>query len=101
MSLGIFEGGIEFSDVVFCYPSCPFPNVLSNVSFKVHPKQTVALIGLSGCGKSTILKLIQRLYNIQEGMVNVIGNMKISACIHFNSFFISERYDLITWTENI
>ncbi len=65
-----FEGGIEFSDVIFCYPSCPFPNVLNNVSFKVYPGQTVALIGPNGCGKTTIFKLIQRLYDIEEGMVN-------------------------------
>ena len=69
MSLNVFEGAIKFSDVTFSYPSAPVDTVLDGISFKVHPRQTLALVGRSGCGKSTIMKLIQRLYEIEDGMV--------------------------------
>ncbi|ONK67784.1 uncharacterized protein A4U43_C05F3740 [Asparagus officinalis] len=53
-------GSIELKNVDFCYPTCPEVNVLSNFSLKVSGGQTVAVVGVSGSGKSTIISLIER-----------------------------------------
>jgi len=65
------RGEIEFKDVWFSY----IPNewVLKGVSFKVDAKQTVALVGSTGSGKSTILSLIVRNYDIQKGQILIDG----------------------------
>lgn len=65
---------IEFDDVSFCYDEdgeCE--NVLYNVSFVAEPGQTLAIIGPTGSGKSTILKLIERFYDVDQGAVRVDG----------------------------
>ena len=56
-------------DVTFSYPTRPDIQVLKGVSFEVLPGQTVALVGSSGCGKSTIVSLLLRYYNVESGMV--------------------------------
>ncbi len=65
------RGEIEFRDVWFSY--IPDEWVLKGVSFKVEPKQTVAFVGSTGSGKSTILSLICRNYDIQKGQILVDG----------------------------
>ena len=65
------EGDIEFKDVWFSY--VPGEWVLKGVSFHVSPKQTVALVGSTGSGKSTILGLICRNYDIQKGQILIDG----------------------------
>lgn len=57
------KGEIEFQEVHFNYPSRPDFTVLQNVSFKVAPGETVALVGSSGSGKSTIASLILPFYD--------------------------------------
>jgi len=65
------RGEIVFEDVTFGYdPEYP---VLHSVSFDVKPKQSVALVGPTGAGKSTIIKLISRFYEQQSGSVRVDG----------------------------
>ena len=59
------EGEIKFEGVSFTYPESKKP-VLKNVSFTVHPGQTVAIVGTTGSGKSTLTKLISRLYDVKE-----------------------------------
>ena len=54
---------------MFNYPSRPDIPVLRGVDFIIMPGQTVALVGASGCGKSTILQLLLRFYNLKEGKV--------------------------------
>lgn len=54
---------------MFHYPSRPDIPVLRGVDFMIAPGQTVALVGASGCGKSTILQLLLRFYNLKEGKV--------------------------------
>ena len=49
------KGSIEFHDVVFSYPSRPNVDVLKGLSLTIKPGQTVAVVGHSGCGKSTIV----------------------------------------------
>lgn len=62
-------GKIEFRNVVFEYlPAVP---VLKNVSFTVQPGETLAIVGHTGSGKSTIISLLNRLYHIQEGEIRV------------------------------
>lgn len=65
------RGEIEFKDVWFAYK--PDEWVLRGVSFHVEPKQTVAFVGSTGSGKSTILSLICRNYDIQKGQILIDG----------------------------
>ena len=64
-----FEGHIRFKDVTFEYPARPGVTVLSNVSFEAGPNEVVALVGPSGGGKSSCIKLLQRLYEPKTGCV--------------------------------
>lgn len=65
------EGAVEFGDVVFCYEAGA--RILDNVSFKVKPGETVALVGPTGAGKTTIVNLISRFYDIESGAVKIDG----------------------------
>ena len=65
------KGEIEFKDVWFAYK--PGEWVLKGVSFHVQPKQTVAFVGSTGSGKTTILSLICRNYDIQKGQILIDG----------------------------
>ena len=65
------RGEIEFRGVSFKYPGSD--PVLENISFKVEPGQTVALVGQTGAGKTTLVKLINRIYDVTEGQVLVDG----------------------------
>lgn len=66
------DGSVEFRDVVFGYnPKHP---VLKNVSFRVNPGETVALVGPTGSGKSSCMSLIHRFYDVQQGAVLVGGH---------------------------
>jgi len=65
------KGEIEFKDVWFAYK--PDEWVLKGVSFHVQPKQTVAFVGATGSGKTTILSLICRNYDIQKGQILIDG----------------------------
>lgn len=67
------HGNIEFKDVTFRYFAGGEP-VLSNVSFKAKPGQTVALLGSTGSGKTTIINLIPRFYDASEGQVMIDGH---------------------------
>ncbi|HNA88257.1 MAG TPA: ABC transporter ATP-binding protein [Anaerolineales bacterium] len=65
------RGEIEFRNVSFHYPGSD--NVLEDISFKVKPGQTVAIVGQTGAGKTTLVKLINRIYDVTEGQVFVDG----------------------------
>ncbi|KAG4937646.1 hypothetical protein JHK85_052565 [Glycine max] len=66
-------GSLELKNVDFCYPSRPEVLVLSNFSLKVTGGQTVAIVGVSGSGKSTIISLIERFYDPVAGQVFLDG----------------------------
>jgi len=65
-------GQIEFRDVSFAYPGTG-KNVLSHINLTVHPGETVAVMGATGCGKTTLINLIPRFYDVTEGTVLVDG----------------------------
>lgn len=65
------KGEVEFRDVVFGYE--PDIKILNGVSFKVKPGQSIALVGPTGAGKSTIVNLISRFYDIDSGSVSIDG----------------------------
>ncbi len=65
-------GTVEFRDVSYSYPGATHP-VLANVSFSVAPGETVAVIGSTGAGKTTLISLIPRLFDVTSGAVLVDG----------------------------
>jgi ATP-binding cassette subfamily B protein len=67
-----FAGEIEFRDVSFRYPSA-LADVLHNISFTAQTGETTALIGSTGCGKSTVVNLIPRFYDVTKGAIYLDG----------------------------
>jgi ATP-binding cassette, subfamily B, multidrug efflux pump len=67
-----FNGKIEFRDVSFRYPNAE-EDVLHSISFSAQPGQTTAFIGTTGSGKSTIVSLIPRFYEVSEGSITIDG----------------------------
>ncbi len=66
-------GTLAFEDVTFAYPTRPGDRALNGLSFEVNPGETVAIVGASGAGKSTIFGLLMRQYDPQSGKVLVDG----------------------------
>eukprot|EP00930_Biecheleria_cincta_P001874 TRINITY_DN102963_c0_g1_i1.p1 TRINITY_DN102963_c0_g1~~TRINITY_DN102963_c0_g1_i1.p1 ORF type:complete len:1142 (+),score=200.34 TRINITY_DN102963_c0_g1_i1:433-3426(+) len=64
---------VQFENVCFSYPSRPELSVLEDLSFKVPAKTTAAFVGASGSGKSTVLSLLTRLYDVSSGDVRIGG----------------------------
>lgn len=69
------KGSIRFEHVSFSYNEGilgkPARRVLKDVSFKIHPGETVAIVGSSGCGKSTVFNLVSKLYEVGKGAVYI------------------------------
>jgi ATP-binding cassette subfamily B multidrug efflux pump len=72
VEMPIINGEIAFEDVTFGYK--PEHPVLHDVSFQVEPEKTIALVGPTGAGKSTIIKLLSRFYEPQSGSVKIDGH---------------------------
>uniref|UniRef100_A0A8C2C8V3 ABC-type xenobiotic transporter n=1 Tax=Cyprinus carpio TaxID=7962 RepID=A0A8C2C8V3_CYPCA len=72
--LDFVKGNIEFKNIHFTYPSRQDVKVLNGMNLKVMSGQTIALVGSSGCGKSTTIQLLQRFYDPQEGTVTIDGH---------------------------
>ena len=68
----VINGEITFENVTFTYPESEKP-VIKNLSFKVSPGQTIAIVGTTGSGKTTLTKLISRLYDVNEGRILIDG----------------------------
>ncbi|CAF0917995.1 unnamed protein product [Adineta ricciae] len=68
-----FCGKIDFDKVKFAYPTRPTTIVLNKFQWNIKPGQRVALVGASGCGKSTIIQLLQRFYDVTEGQLFING----------------------------
>ncbi|XP_052095836.1 ATP-dependent translocase ABCB1-like isoform X5 [Mytilus californianus] len=67
-------GSIQFRNVKFTYPARKEVQVLKGVDLTVQPGQTVALVGSSGCGKSTCVQLMTRFYDPEDGTITLDGN---------------------------
>lgn len=67
------EGAVAFNNVSFSYPTRPGVQVLKNFSLSIPANQTAALVGSSGAGKSTVVALVQRFYDVNAGSVTVDG----------------------------
>ena len=78
------EGTIEFRDVHFRYPTRPEQPVLRGLNLTVKPGQYVALVGASGCGKSTTIALLERFYDPLAGGIFVDG--KEISSLHINDY---------------
>lgn len=65
-------GTVEFDDVAFAYPGAESP-VVSGVTFAAHPGETVAIVGSTGAGKTTLVSLLPRLFDVTAGAVRVGG----------------------------
>jgi ATP-binding cassette subfamily B protein len=74
---GVMRGEIEFREVSFTYPDPEYGTegecVVEDISFKVKPGQTVAIVGQTGAGKTTLVRLINRTYDVNGGQVLVDG----------------------------
>lgn len=70
INMPVIKGNVEFKNVTFAYDETP---VLHNVSFKVKPGESIALVGATGAGKTTIINLISRFYDSTEGDVLIDG----------------------------
>ncbi|CAH1394583.1 unnamed protein product [Nezara viridula] len=68
------RGNVEFQDVMFSYPTREKVQVLKRLNLKIEAGKTVALVGDSGCGKSTIVSLLERFYLPNEGKILIDGN---------------------------
>jgi ABC-type multidrug transport system fused ATPase/permease subunit len=67
------QGYIQFDNVVFNYPARPDVDVLKGISFSCQPGQTIALVGASGSGKSTIVQLLEKFYQKKSGRILIDG----------------------------
>ncbi len=67
------RGAVDFEAVRFNYPTRPGQSALDGITLRVAPGETVALVGPSGAGKTTIIQLLQRFYDPQEGAVRLDG----------------------------
>ncbi|MBI9009844.1 MAG: ABC transporter ATP-binding protein [Tenericutes bacterium] len=100
-----FKGVVEFKDVCFKFPEAE-TNILENISFKANPGETLAIIGSTGSGKSTIVNLIPRLFDISCGSLTIDGiavkDIKLKK-LRSNIGFITQKAQLFSGSirENI
>ena len=84
-------GKIEFKNIYFSYPTKPDQFVLKNISFTISPGQKIGLVGQSGSGKSSIIQLIERFYDINRGEILIDGiNIK-----DYNLFELRKKIGLV------
>lgn len=102
VSFDNFKGKIEFRNVCFSYPNTDV-EILKNVSFLINPGEHVAILGTIGCGKSTILKLILKLYEPTSGTI-LIDDIDLSqidpANLRKNIGYVSQHVSLFHGTLN-
>ncbi|MGN1368314.1 MAG: ABC transporter ATP-binding protein [Aristaeellaceae bacterium] len=94
------RGDIQLNHLTFSYPDMPDVNVLQDVSVTVKPGETLAILGRTGSGKSTVPSLLVRLYDVEDGMLSIDGHdlktIPLSvlreniACVPQDSFLFSD-----------
>jgi ABC transporter fused permease/ATP-binding protein len=78
----IVNGNISYNNIYFEYPSRKDMRVLNGISFSIHEGEKIALVGPSGAGKSTIVQLLLRYYNIEQGEILIDGRNIVSFHYH-------------------
>ena len=86
------KGKIEFKNVTFSYPTKPSQKILKNVSFVIYPGQRVGIVGSTESGKSTIVRLIERFYDIYKGEI-LIDDINIK---DYNLYKLRKNIGLIS-----
>lgn len=76
------EIAIEFSNVRFSYPTRPELPILRGLNMKIHQGQFVGIVGASGCGKTTVISLLERFYDIKSGDIRIHGQRLIDLDVH-------------------
>jgi len=85
------KGKIEFKNVTFSYPTKPDKLILKDLSFSINAGQNVAVVGLSGSGKSTIIQLLERFYDVNKGEILLDGkNIK-----EYNLYELRKKIGLV------
>ena len=87
-----FKGKIEFKNVTFAYPTKPNQKILKNLSLVINPGEQAALVGYSGSGKSTIIQLIERFYDVNEGQI-LIDDINIK---DYNLYELRRKIGLVS-----
>lgn len=104
------HGEIEFRDVSFAYPGSQ-EKVLSHLNFSIHKGETVAIMGATGCGKTTLVNLIPRFYDVSEGCILVDGvnvkdykqsdlREKVAIALQKSELFSETIKENISWGQN-
>ena len=102
------KGQIEFKNVSFAYPTMGDRKILDDISFTIHPGETFAILGSTGCGISSMVNLIPRVYDVTEGQVLVNGvdvrdykldtlRSKIAVALQKSEVFSSTLAENIRW----
>ena len=81
------EGNISLCHVKFHYPTRPEANVLHGMDLKIKSGQRLALVGASGCGKSTVVSLLERFYDVNTGSVVsflIVFFYSFAFCLFYN-----------------
>ena len=73
LKLNQVEGKLRIRDGEFCYPTRRDIQVLNRLSLSIKTGEKIALVGESGCGKSTVIQIIQRLYDLDKGCLDLQG----------------------------
>lgn len=103
------KGTIEFKNVSFAYPDAS-SNTLNDINLTIESGETLAIMGATGCGKSTILKLIPRFYDVSQGQILIDGTdikdlklkdlrSKISCALQKAELFTQTIEENIKWGE--
>lgn len=96
-----FEGKVEFKNVSFQYEDAKLP-VLHNVTFTANPGETIAIMGETGCGKTSLIHLIPRFYEATEGEVLVDGiNVKDLKLIQLRKAIGLATQDVLLYSDTI
>ena len=74
LKLGDVKGNVDLSEAEFSYPTRPDIRILKRLQLSIKSGESIALVGESGCGKSTVIQLIQRLYDLESGDLNIEKN---------------------------
>ena len=92
ISANNLKGSIEFKNVFFSYPTKPNNLIFKDLSFKIESGQNIGMVGLSGSGKSTIINLIERFYDVNSGEILIDGiNIK-----EYNLYELRKKIGLVS-----